>query len=374
MLVRDFHYVLPPEQIAQQPLPDRAASRLLVFDRATGGIQDSFFRGFPELLQPGDLLVLNDTRVLPARLFARRAGIHAQPISPRNPTAKEYLQGNVEVLLTEQHAPLEWSALVHPGRKLPVGERLFFFGRDESAAASASGAAPLLTAEIIGRGEFGERRLRFAPVADFYAVLDKIGHMPLPPYIHRADEAADRERYQTVFSSQDGSVAAPTAGLHFTPDVLAAIRARGVQVANLTLHVGLGTFQPVRVDRVEEITLHTERYTLPETTAQAVNLARREGRRIIAVGTTTVRTLEHCSLLRNDGELYPHSGETHMFISPGYKFRVVRGLLTNFHLPQSTLLMLVCAFGGTEQVLAAYNHAVAAQYRFFSYGDCMFLA
>ena len=372
MLVRDFHYVLPPERIAQQPLPDRAASRMLAFDRATGGVQDSFFRRFPELLQPGDLLILNDTRVLPARLFARRAGIHAQPISPRNPTAKEYLQGNVEVLLTEQHAPLEWSALVHPGRKLPVGEHLSFFAPNESEA--ASGDAPLLTAEIVGRGEFGERRLRFAPVADFYAILDKIGHMPLPPYIHRADESADRERYQTVFSSQPGSVAAPTAGLHFTPEILAAIRAHGVEVASLTLHVGLGTFQPVRVDRVEEIALHTERYTLPATTAQAVNLARREGRRVIAVGTTTVRTLEHCALLHNDGEIQPHSGETNMFISPGYRFRVVRGLLTNFHLPQSTLLMLVCAFGGTENVLAAYNHAVTAQYRFFSYGDCMFLA
>ena len=351
MLVRDFHYVLPPEQIAQQPLPDRAASRLLAFDRATGSVQDSFFRRFPERLQPGDLLVLNNTRVLPARLFARRAGIHAQPISPHNPTAKEYLQGTVEVLLTEQHAPLEWSALVHPGRKLPIGERLSFFAPEDLSATSPT--APLLTAEIIGRGEFGERRLRFAPVADFYAILDKIGHMPLPPYIHRADELSDRERYQTVFSSQRGSVAAPTAGLHFTPEILAAIRARGVEVASLTLHVGLGTFQPVRVDRLEEISLHTERYTLPETTAQAVNRARREGRRIIAVGTTTVRTLEHCALLHNDGELQPHSGETNMFISPGYRFRVVRGLLTNFHLPQSTLLMLVCAFGGTEKVLAA---------------------
>lgn len=372
MLVQDFHYVLPPEQIAQQPLADRAASRLLVFDRATGSVQDSFFRSFPHLLNPGDLLVLNDTRVLPARLFARRAGIHAQPISPHNPTAKQYLQGNVEVLLTKQHTVLEWDALVHPSRKLPVGEHLYFFAANETKA--ASDATPLLTAEIVGRGEFGERQLRFAPVDDFYAVLDKIGHMPLPPYIHRADESADRERYQTVYSSQRGSAAAPTAGLHFTPEVLADIRARGVQVASLTLHVGLGTFQPVRVDRVEEIVLHTERYTLPATTAQAVNVARREGRRIIAVGTTTVRTLEHCAGTANDGEIQPHSGETDMFISPGYRFRVVRGLLTNFHLPQSTLLMLVCAFGGTKNVLAAYNHAVAAQYRFFSYGDCMFLA
>ncbi|MHB1857054.1 MAG: tRNA preQ1(34) S-adenosylmethionine ribosyltransferase-isomerase QueA [Acidobacteriaceae bacterium] len=372
MLVRDFHYDLPPERIAQQPLQDRAASRMLAFDRATGAVQDSFFRDFPQRLQPGDLLVINDTRVLPARLFARRAGIHAQAISPHNPASKQHLHGIVEVLLTEQHAPLEWSALVHPGRKLPVGERLFFFAPGEQEA--ASDAAPLLTAEIVGRGEFGERRLRFDPVADFYAILDRIGHMPLPPYIHRDDELSDRERYQTVFASARGSVAAPTAGLHFTPEILSAIRARGVEVASVTLHVGLGTFQPVRVERLDEITLHTERYTLPEPTALAVNLARRDGRRVISVGTTTVRTLEHCARQAEDGELRAHSGETQMFISPGYQFRVVSGLLTNFHLPQSTLLMLVCAFGGTQKVLAAYNHAVAGQYRFFSYGDCMFLA
>jgi S-adenosylmethionine:tRNA ribosyltransferase-isomerase len=372
VLVRDFNYRLPPEQIAQQPLQDRAASRLLVFDRATGSVQDRFFRQFPQQLQPGDLLVLNDTRVLPARLFARRAGIHAQPVSPRNPTAKEHLQGNVEVLLTEQHSSWEWSALVHPGRKLPVGETLYFLAQEKPG--EALDAAPLLTAEIVGRGEFGERRLRFAPVADFYAVLDRIGHMPLPPYIHRADELSDRERYQTVFAVQRGSAAAPTAGLHFTPEILSAIRARGVEIASLTLHVGLGTFQPVRVERLEDIRLHAERYTLPESTAQAVNLARRQGRRVIAVGTTTVRTLEHCARQSEGGELSPHSGETQLFLSPGDEFRVVRGLLTNFHLPQSTLLMLVCAFGGTQKILAAYNHAVAEGYRFFSYGDCMFLA
>jgi S-adenosylmethionine:tRNA ribosyltransferase-isomerase len=216
--------------------------------------------------------------------------------------------------------------------------------------------------------------LHFAPAADFYAILDRIGHMPLPPYIHRGDEITDRERYQTVFAAERGSAAAPTAGLHFTEEILSTIRARGVEIASLTLHVGLGTFQPVRVERVEDIRLHAERYTLPESTAEAVNLARREGRCIIAVGTTTVRTLEHCARLTKDGELHPHSGETNMFISPGYEFRVVRGLLTNFHLPQSTLLMLVCALGCTDCVLTAYNHAVAGQYRFFSYGDCMFLA
>lgn len=372
VLVRDFNYILPPEQIAQQPLQDRAASRMLIVDRSSGKVDDSWFRSFPDALRSGDLLVLNDTRVLPARLFARRAGIHAQPISSRNSAAKEHLQGNVEVLLTEQYSPLEWSALVHPGRKLPVGEKLFFFAPGD--ADSAASSRPLLTAEIIGRGEFGERRLRFDPVDDFYAILDRIGHMPLPPYIHRADDVADRERYQTVFAAERGSAAAPTAGLHFTPEILSTIRARGVEVAHLTLHVGLGTFQPVRVEKLEDIRLHTERYTLPESAAQAVNLARREGRRIIAVGTTTVRTLEHCAEISGDGDLRAHSGETEMFISPGFQFRIVGGLLTNFHLPHSTLLMLVCAFAGTENVLAAYNHAVAEGYRFFSYGDCMFLA
>lgn len=369
-LVTDFDYPLPLERIAQEPLADRAASRMLVFDRATGFYTDNSFRDLPQRLQPGDLLVLNNSRVIPARLFARRAGLHAQPVSAKNPTAGEYLQGRMEVLLTTQHAPLEWSALVRPGRKLPVGEKLLFY--PEEGADDSSG--PLLEAEIIGRGEFGERRLRFAPVPDFYAVLDRLGHMPLPPYIHRNDAPADRERYQTVYAQQRGSVAAPTAGLHFTPEVLDAIRTRGVEIAYVTLHVGLGTFQPVRVARVDEIVLHAERYTLPAETAEALNRARKENRRVVAAGTTTVRTLEHCALQVVDSDLQAHSGETNIFISPGFRFRLVGGLLTNFHLPQSTLLMLVCAFGGQQPVLAAYNHAVQQGYRFFSYGDCMFLA
>lgn len=371
MLVSDFDYVLPPERIAQQPLEDRAASRMLVFDRASGAISDRGFRDLPSLLHPGDLLVVNDTRVLPARLFARRGGVHAQPVSAKNRGANEFLQSPIEVLLTEELAPLEWSALVRPGRKLPVGETLSFFAGPSGAD---DGSQPLLTAEIIGRGEFGERRLRFRPVEDFYSVLDQLGHVPLPPYIHREDDPADRERYQTVFATERGSAAAPTAGLHFTSEILGSICSRGVEVARLTLHVGLGTFQPVRVDRVEDIHLHTERYTLTKETAQAVNRAKREGRRVIAVGTTTVRTLEHCARQADDRELRGHSGKTDLFLSPGREFRVVTGLLTNFHLPQSTLLMLVCAFGGTERVLAAYRHAVEAQYRFFSYGDCMFLS
>ena len=369
LLVSDFDYLLPPEQIAQQPLADRAGARMLRFDRATGAFADGNFRDLPGLLQSGDLLVLNNSRVIPARLFARRAGLHAQPVSAKNPAATEHLQGRIEVLLTTQHAPLEWSALVRPGRKLPVGERLFFYADD-----AANSATPLLEAEIINRGERGERRLRFEPVADFYAALDRLGHMPLPPYIHRSDAQADRERYQTVYAQERGSVAAPTAGLHFTQQVLESIRARGVEIAHITLHVGLGTFQPVRVERVDAIHLHAERYTLPAETAAALNRARSEGRRVIAAGTTTVRTLEHCAQRAGTGPLEPHSGETEIFIAPGFPFRIVQGLLTNFHLPQSTLLMLVCAFGGQAQVLAAYRHAVQQGYRFFSYGDCMFLA
>ena len=369
LLVSDFDYFLPPELIAQQPLADRAGARMLRFNRATGAYSDGHFRDLPGLLQPGDLLVLNNSRVIPARLFARRARLHAQPGRAKIPTAVEPLQGRIEVLLTSQHAPLEWGALVRPGRKLPVGERLFFYADD-----ATDSTTPLLEAEIIERGERGERRLRFAPVSDFYATLDRLGHMPLPPYIHRSDAQADRERYQTVYAQERGSVAAPTAGLHFTQEVLDSLRARGVEIAHITLHVGLGTFQPVRVERVEAIHLHTERYSLPAETATALNRARNEGRRVIAAGTTTVRTLEHCALRAGDGPFEPHSGETEIFIAPGFSFRIVQGLLTNFHLPQSTLLMLVCALGGHASVLSAYRHAVQQGYRFFSYGDCMFLA
>lgn len=350
MLVSDFDYGLPEELIAQAPPVERSGARMLAVDRTTGVWRDRMFLDLPELLREGDLLVLNNSRVIPARLYARREaarGGHGETPS-----------GQIEVFLTEQTGEWEWQALVKPGRKVHVGERLLF-------------GEGLLRAEVTAHGEFGERGLRFEPVEDFFAVLEKLGHIPLPPYIHRDDANADRERYQTVFAEQRGSVAAPTAGLHFTPAILDAIRARGVRIAYVTLHVGLGTFQPVRVSRVDEIELHRERYTLPEQTAMELNAALREGRRVVAAGTTTVRTLEHCAL---QGEFTPHSGSTNIFISPGYKFRVVQALLTNFHLPQSTLLMLVSAFGGKDQVLAAYRHAVAERYRFFSYGDCMFLS
>ncbi len=267
--------------------------------------------------------------------------------------------------LTEPAGENCWRALVKPGKKVGVGERLVF--------PSASGAIEL-EAEVLERGTFGDRLLRFAPAEDFFGILDRIGHIPLPPYIRRDDEKADRERYQTVYSHERGSVAAPTAGLHFTPQILDALSARGVQIARITLHVGLGTFAPLRVERVDEVHLHRERYTLSAETAAAVNLAVQDGRRIVATGTTVVRTLEHCALQTGGRELEAHSGATEIFISPGFEFRLVGGLLTNFHLPQSSLLMLVSAFAGRERVLAAYAHAVREKYRFFSYGDCMFLA
>jgi len=257
-----------------------------------------------------------------------------------------------------------WRALVRPGKKVGIGERLAFESPDGTIE---------LQAEVLERGEFGERLLRFDPVDDFFAVLDRIGHMPLPPYIRRDDAATDRERYQTVFSREHGSVAAPTAGLHFPPQMLDSLASKGVEIARVTLHVGLGTFAPLRVEKLEDVHLHRERYSLSESTAAALTRARAEGRRIVAVGTTVVRTLEHCALQANGRPLAAHSGATQIFISPGFEFRLVGGLLTNFHLPQSSLLMLVSAFAGREQVLAAYRHAVEEKYRFFSYGDCMFI-
>jgi len=344
--------------IAQEPPAERGQSRLLSVNRATGALQDTQFAEFPSLLNSGDLLVLNDTRVIPARLYAKRTIIRDR----QEPSAL------VEVFLTEKVASNEsenlWRALVKPGKKVDVGERLVF--------PTASGAIEL-EAEVLERGEFGERLLRFSPVDDFFASLDRIGHMPLPPYIHRNDAEMDRERYQTVFSHERGSVAAPTAGLHFTPQVLDALTAKGVEIVRITLHVGLGTFAPLRVESLDEVHLHRERYTLSAATAEALNRAVSEGRRIVAVGTTVVRTLEHCAQQAAGESLQAHSGETEIFISPGFEFRRVGALLTNFHLPKSSLLMLVSAFAGRENVLAAYKHAVQEKYRFFSYGDCMFL-
>jgi S-adenosylmethionine:tRNA ribosyltransferase-isomerase len=379
--VADFDFYLPPELIAQQPPAERGQSRMLAVDRATGALCDAHFAELPSLLRPGDLLVLNDTRVIPARLYAHRTTVRER----QQATAK------IEVLLTEPVAPGAlgapapdsgtrettdlgppssvgenlWRALVKPGKKVLVGERLAFY--------SPSGNLEL-EAEVLDRGEFGARLLRFEPVRDFFAILDQIGHIPLPPYIRRTDAGADRERYQTVYSRERGSVAAPTAGLHFTPRILDALAAKGVEVARITLHVGLGTFAPLRVERIAEVRLHRERYTLSASAAEALNCAVSQGRRVVAVGTTVVRTLEHCAQQAAGRPLAPHTGETEIFISPGFEFRLVGALVTNFHLPQSSLLMLVSAFAGRERALAAYRHAVEQKYRFFSYGDCMFLA
>jgi S-adenosylmethionine:tRNA ribosyltransferase-isomerase len=351
--VSDFHFHLPVELIAQEPLAARDGSRMLHLQRTGGRHTDRLFREFPDLLQPGDLVVFNNTRVFPARLFGRR----------------EAASGRIEVLLTRQLAtdPNDWECLVRPGRKIGVGERLFFGDQDE------------LEAEVLTRAEFGERHLRFKTLKnsdDFFAALDRIGHVPLPPYIARPDSARDRERYQTVYAQQRGSVAAPTAGLHFTAEILDRIRQHGIETAEITLHVGLGTFQPVRVDRVEDHQLHSEPYSISAGAASAINLACRTGRRIIAVGTTTVRTLEH-AIRAGAGTIEAGPAAADLFIYPdpetGFEFKVVKAMLTNFHLPQSTLLMLVSAFGGQENVLRAYEHAVAERYRFYSYGDCMFI-
>ena len=324
-------------------------------------VEDRGFREFPELLRSGDLIVFNNTKVFPARLYGHRSGARAQPLSAQNPASRDFLKGRVEVLLTKQLSrdPNDWECLVRPGRKIGAGERLFFGETDE------------LVAEVMDRGTFGERRIRFGPVPDFFDRVERLGHVPLPPYISRQDRSADRERYQTVYARERGSVAAPTAGLHFTPEILQRLAERGIETAELTLHVGLGTFQPIRVEKVEEHKLHREGYSLADEAAQKINRALDEGRRVVAIGTTAVRTLEY--LARETGRVQASSGEADLFIYPGFQFRVVEAMLTNFHLPQSTLLMLVCAFGGKEPVLTAYRHAVKQKYRFYSYGDCMFV-
>jgi S-adenosylmethionine:tRNA ribosyltransferase-isomerase len=351
MDLSSFDYHLPEELIAQEALADRAASRMLVVHRSEARWDDRTFRNLPEYLNPGDCLVLNDSRVFPARLFGHREGVRALPVGKRNPARHEHLTGEVEVFLLRSVSQdgRDWEALVRPGRKMHLGERIRF--------------GDTLQAEIVARGEFGERTVRFSGADDLYAEFEKLGHVPLPPYIKRADEAADRERYQTVFAREKGSVAAPTAGLHFTGEILDACCARGAEVAYVTLHVGLGTFQPLHTEHVEEAKLHSERYRIVPDQAEQIRAAQR----VVAVGTTSVRTIESAE---QSGQL---SGETDIFIYPGYEFRRVGAMLTNFHLPKTSLLLLVCAFAGTELALAAYRHAVEARYRFYSYGDCMLI-
>jgi S-adenosylmethionine:tRNA ribosyltransferase-isomerase len=325
VLVSDFDYDLPEALIAQQPLPERDGARMLVVDRAKGTWEDRMFRDFPSYVRDGDCLVLNDSRVFPSRLFGRR----------------EHGTGRVEIFLTRQISANTWEALVRPGKKMRTGERIVI--SDD------------LSAEILGRGEFGERVVRLDPRGDLFEVLDRVGHVPLPPYIRRPDSWQDRERYQTVFAQERGSVAAPTAGLHFTPEILAQCHA---EIARVTLHVGLGTFQPLHGDVIENITLHEESFVIPP----AAELAMDRAKRVIAVGTTSVRAIE--------SEPGP---TTRLFLYPGARFKRTGAMLTNFHLPKSSLLILVCAFAGKDLALAAYRHAVEQRYRFFSYGDCMLI-
>ena len=332
MRLSDFDYDLPEELIAQQPPAERDAARMLVVHRAENRFEDRRFRDFPTFIRPGDTLVLNDSRVLASRLFGHRQG-HTE---------------RLQVMLLEplDGAPArDWRALVRPGRKLRTGDIIRFDDR--------------CSAEIVQHGERGERTVRFLGDEDVYASMERLGHMPLPPYIHREDAASDRERYQTVYAREQGSVAAPTAGLHFTGEIIRRCEAAGARIARVTLHVGLGTFRPIEREDFENHQLHYERYSIsPESWREIEN-----AKRVIAVGTTSVRSLESG----------PGANSTNLFIYPGYRFQRVGAMLTNFHLPRTSLLLLVCAFAGTDLALNAYHHAVEQRYRFFSYGDCMLI-
>ncbi len=364
MRVADFDYALPAHLIAQRPLDRRDLSRLLLVNRTTGVCEDRSFRELPEFLRGDELLVLNNARVLPARLFGRRAGVFSQ--QPSRKTQAEHLHGQVEIFLTRRIEADTWEALVRPGRKLPVGERIVF-GENE------------LEAEIRSRGELGVRMLAFISRngQSVSANIQQLGHVPLPPYIDRPDEISDRDRYQTVFAKNPGAVAAPTAGLHFTPEILEKIRARGCEICELTLDVGLGTFQPIHSETLEEHKIHSESYEISEEAAARINTAKSAGRPVFAVGTTAVRALEDSALravkLGGNPVVMAGPAEASIFITPGHTFRVVDLLLTNFHLPKSTLLALVAAFAGRESILGAYRHAVDQSYRFYSYGDCMLI-
>ncbi|HEY2823062.1 MAG TPA: tRNA preQ1(34) S-adenosylmethionine ribosyltransferase-isomerase QueA [Candidatus Acidoferrum sp.] len=364
MRLDELDYALPPELIAQRPLAQRDSSRLLALARSNGAIEDQTFQQFPGLLRGDELLVLNNARVIPARLFGHRAGVHSQP--PSKATQREHLTGSVEVLLTKRAEANIWEALVRPGRKLPVGERIHF-------------GEGVLEAEILTRGELGLRTLRFTSqtTESVDELLDRLGHIPLPPYIEREDESSDRDRYQTVFAKRRGAIAAPTAGLHFTPETFERIRARGIEICELTLDVGLGTFQPIHAEKIEAHAMYAEAFEIPEETADRIQRARAAKRPIVAIGTTVVRALEAAALKAQEANsntlVQPGRAEARLFIYPGFTFRVTDALLTNFHLPRSTLLALICAFAGKENVIAAYRHAVDAKYRFYSYGDCMFI-
>ncbi|MCI8511539.1 MAG: tRNA preQ1(34) S-adenosylmethionine ribosyltransferase-isomerase QueA [Lachnospiraceae bacterium] len=340
MNVKDFYFELPKELIAQDPLEDRAASRLLVLNKETGEITHRYFRDILQYLQKGDCLVVNDTRVIPARLLGHKLGTDA----------------GIEVLLLKRKSEQVWEALVRPGKKLKVGARVSF-------------GDGLLKGEIINVAEEGNRLIRFEYEGIFEQLLDRLGQMPLPPYI--THQLKDKNRYQTVYARHDGSAAAPTAGLHFTKELLQQIDDMGVSIAHVTLHVGLGTFRPVKAETLEEHHMHSEFYIVEETEAKKINDTKRAGGRVICVGTTSCRTLE--SAVGEDGILKAGSGWTDIFIYPGYRFKILDCLITNFHLPESTLVMLVSALAGRERILDAYQEAVRECYRFFSFGDAMFI-
>ena len=340
MKVTDYYFDLPQEQIAQDPLEDRSSSRLLVLDKETGEYSHHIFREITEFLKPGDCLVLNNTKVIPARLFGEKEGTQAK----------------IEILLLKRKENDVWETLVKPGKKAKVGTKIIFGGG-------------LLVGEVIDIVEEGNRLIQFTYEGIFEEILDQLGQMPLPPYI--THQLKDKNRYQTVYAKYDGSAAAPTAGLHFTPELLQQVKDMGVDIAEVTLHVGLGTFRPVKVDNILEHHMHSEFYMVTQEAADKINNAKKSGHRVICVGTTSCRTIE--SAADENGMLKESSGWTEIFIYPGYQFKVLDCLITNFHLPESTLLMLVSALAGREHVLAAYEEAVKEGYRFFSFGDAMFI-
>ena len=340
MNLHDFYYDLPQELIAQDPLEDRSSSRLLVLNRETGEREHRIFRDIVEYLRPGDCLVVNDTKVIPARLMGEKEGTGA----------------GIEVLLLKRKEGNVWETLVKPGKKARPGARILFGGG-------------LLKGEVVDVVEDGNRLIRFEYEGIFEEILDQLGQMPLPPYI--THQLKDKNRYQTVYAKHDGSAAAPTAGLHFTPELLRQIEEMGVHIAHVTLHVGLGTFRPVKVENIQEHHMHSEYYVVEEDQAELINRTKAQGGRVIAVGTTSCRTLESAS--SEEGVLKAGSGWTDIFIYPGYRFRMIDALITNFHLPESTLMMLVSAFAGRDQIMAAYEEAVKERYRFFSFGDAMLI-
>lgn len=340
LLKSDFYFDLPEELIAQDPLEDRSSSRLLVLDKHTGEVEHHGFRDILDYLQDGDCLVINNTKVIPARLMGEREGTGA----------------SIEVLLLKRKENDIWETLVKPGKKAKPGTKIIFGGG-------------LLVGEVVDVVEEGNRLIQFHYEGIFEEILDQLGQMPLPPYI--THQLRDKNRYQTVYAKHDGSAAAPTAGLHFTPGLLEAVKAKGVEIAEVTLHVGLGTFRPVKEDNLLNHHMHSEFYNIEQSEADKINKAKAEGHRVISVGTTSTRTLE--SAADENGFLHACSGWTEIFIYPGYEFKVIDGLITNFHLPESTLVMLVSALAGRENVLAAYEEAVKERYRFFSFGDAMLI-